>query len=253
MFDFYVKRHAAQRPRPDDVWRGRPAADSCAVYRAVMDVIGTDGTAEADEPADVESPVRLVALSDGIYAIAMTLLVLDVSIPKGLDPAAFRHEMSQLWPKLGAYVLSFAVLAAFWRDQRQILHRVRRADILTVRLTLTGLGVAALLPFPTSVLSEYGGRQPLAVSAYAATIALITLLHLALFTNVWRRPHLQARPIPDRVGWTTVTELGAVALVCLASVVVAFLLSPRAALWTWLLSIPLKHTIRWHGRTARRA
>lgn len=218
-----------------------------------MGVIGTDSTKDMDEPAYAESPARLVALSDGIYAIAMTLLVLDVSIPDGLDAAGFRHEMSQVWPKLGAYALSFAVLAAFWRDQRQILHRVRRADILTVRLTLASLGAAALLPFPTALLSEYGSEQPLAVSIYAATIALITLLHLALFTSIWRRERLQARPVPDRVGWATVTEQGAVALLCAASVVIAFVVSPQAALWTWLLSLPLKHAIRWRSRTTRAA
>ncbi|MFD4143127.1 TMEM175 family protein [Streptomyces sp. NPDC058572] len=218
-----------------------------------MGAIGTDSTGDMSEPSYAESPARLVALSDGIYAIAMTLLVLDVSIPEGLDAAGFRHEMSQVWPELGAYALSFAVLAAFWRDQRQILHRVRRADILTVRLTLASLGAAALLPFPTALLSEYGSEQPLAVSTYAATIALITLLHLALFTSIWRRERLQAWPIPDRMGWTTVTEQGAVALLCAASVVIAFVVSPQAALWTWLLSLPLKHAIRWRSRTTRHA
>lgn len=214
-----------------------------------MTVIGTDSTGDARESPYAESPARLVALSDGIYAIAMTLLVLDVSIPEGLNATGFRYEMSQVWPKLVAYALSFAVLGAFWRDQRQILHQVRRADILTVRLTLASLGAAALLPFPTALLSEYGGEQPLAVSSYVATIAVISLLHLALFTGIWRRERLQARPIPDRVGWTTVTEQGAVALLCAASVVVAFAVSPQVALGTWLLSLPLKHAIRWRGRT----
>ncbi|MFE3323297.1 TMEM175 family protein [Streptomyces sp. NPDC059176] len=214
-----------------------------------MDVIDTGGTAKAGEPAHAESPARLVALSDGIYAIAMTLLVLDVSVPGGLDAATFRHEMSQVWPRLAAYALSFAVLGAFWRDQRQILQRVRRVDILTIRLTLAGLGAAALLPFPTTLLSEYGSQEPLAVSAYAATVALLSLLHLALFASVWRREYLQVRPIPDRVGWTVVAEQGTVALVCAASVVVAFAIAPRAALYTWLVTFPLKHAIRLRGRT----
>ncbi|MFD7613612.1 TMEM175 family protein [Streptomyces sp. NPDC059828] len=214
-------------------------------------MIGTESTADAGEPAHMESPVRLAALSDGIYAIAMTLLVLDVSVPGGLDAAGFRHEMGQVWPQLAAYALSFAVLGAFWRDQRQILQRVRRVDTFTIRLTLAGLGAAALLPFPTALLSEYGSEEPLAVSAYAAAIALLSLLHLALFTSVWRREHLQARPIPDRVGWTVVTEQGSVALVCAASVVVAFAVAPQVALYTWLLTFPLKHAIRWRGRTPR--
>ncbi|MFD5425008.1 TMEM175 family protein [Streptomyces sp. NPDC127084] len=210
---------------------------------------GTDSTADGAGSRYVESPARLVALSDGIYAIAMTLLVLDISVPEGLDTAGFRHEMSEVWPKLAAYALSFGVLGAFWRDQRQILHRVRRVDTFTVRLTLAGLGAAALLPFPTSLLSEYGSEEPLAVSAYAATVALLSLLHLALFTRVWRHAHLQARPIPARLGRTVVTEQGSVALVCAASVVVAFTVAPQVALYTWLLTFPVKHAIRWRGRT----
>ncbi|MGK5545639.1 TMEM175 family protein [Streptomyces sp. URMC 127] len=217
-----------------------------------MAVTGADSTADRGEVSGAESPERLVALSDGIYAIAMTLLVLDISVPGGLSEPDFQHAMRQVWPHLGAYALSFAVLAALWRDQRWLLHQVRRVDTLTVRLTLAGLGAVALVPFPTALLSEYGGREPLAVSAYAAAIALITLLHLSMFLTVWRRSSLQARPIPDRVGRITVTELGAVFLVCAASVAMAFAVSPQAGLWTWLVSIPLKHTIRWRIRTHRR-
>ncbi|KNB50300.1 TMEM175 family protein [Streptomyces caatingaensis] len=213
---------------------------------------GAGGVADRGEAAGAESPERLVALSDGIYAIAMTLLVLDLSVPGGLSEPGFRHAMRQVWPHLGAYALSFAVLAALWRDQRWLLQQVRRVDILTVRLTLAGLGAVALVPFPTALLSEYGGREPLAVSAYAAVIALISLLHLAVFLTVWRRSGLQARPVPDRVGRVTVTELGAVFLVCAASVVMAFAVSSRAGLWTWLVSIPLKHAIRGRIRTHRR-
>ncbi|MFC5143189.1 TMEM175 family protein [Streptomyces aureoversilis] len=217
-----------------------------------MAVSGADGTADAGEGPGVESPDRLAALSDGIYAIAMTLLVLDVSVPGGLSRAGFEHEMHQVWPKLGAYALSFAVLAALWRDQRQILNHVRRADILVVRLTLAGLGAVALLPFPTALLSEYGGAEPEAVATYAATIALISLLHLALFLTLWRRPRLRARPVADHVGWTTAIELGAVVVICAASVVLAFAVSPRAGLVTWLLSIPLKHVVRWGSRACHR-
>lgn len=84
----------------------------------------------------------------------------------------------------------------------------------------------ALLPFPTALLSEYGGAEPEAVATYAATIALISLLHLALFLTLWRRPRLQARPVPDHVGWPTAIELGAVVVICAASVVLAFAVSP---------------------------
>ncbi|MET7643681.1 TMEM175 family protein [Streptomyces sp. NPDC005426] len=117
----------------------------------------------------------------------MTLLVLDITVPPALDEAGFDAALAGVWPSLGAYALSFAVLAGFWRDQRSILHQVRRCGTLMVRVTLAGLGLVALLPFPTSLLSEYGGSYPAAVAVYAVTIAGIALLHLTLFLLARRR------------------------------------------------------------------
>lgn len=190
------------------------------------------------------SPERLVALSDGVYAIAMTLLVLDITVPPALDDAGFEAALRGVWPSLGAYALSFAVLAGFWRDQRWILQQVRQCDTLMVRVALAGLGLVALLPFPTSVLSEYGGSHPQAVTVYAATIAGIALLHLALFLLARRRPHRPGDPLSSRATWDGVIELASVVPVAAASVIVAFSVSPSAALWTWLAVLPLKYLLR---------
>lgn len=80
----------------------------------------------------------------------MTLLVLTVSVPDGLDPERFQDALDKVWPQLGAWGLGFAILASMWRDQRRILHQVRRVDTLLVRLTLAGLAAVSLLPFPTT-------------------------------------------------------------------------------------------------------
>ncbi|MEV0095121.1 TMEM175 family protein [Streptomyces sp. NPDC050738] len=194
--------------------------------------------------AELGSPERLVALSDGVYAIAITLLVLDIKLPPDLDKAEFEAALRGVWPSLGAYGLSFAVLAGYWRDQRRIVQQVRCCDTLMIRVALAGLGLVALLPFPTSVLSEYGGSFPEAVALYAATIAGIALLHLALFLLAWRRPHLMAAPLSDRAGWDTVIELASIVPVAVVSVAVAFAVSTSAALWTWLAAIPLKYLLR---------
>ncbi|MFG2440271.1 TMEM175 family protein [Streptomyces sp. NPDC048508] len=91
--------------------------------------------AEATSRADTE---RLVTLSGGIYAIAMTLLVLDLRIPPHLTGAAFQEALRSSWPNLGAAALSFAVLAGFWRDQRRILAPLSTVSPLVTRLTLLG-------------------------------------------------------------------------------------------------------------------
>ncbi|MEU1472466.1 TMEM175 family protein [Streptomyces sp. NPDC005761] len=190
------------------------------------------------------SPERLVALSDGVYAIAMTLLVLDITIPPALDEAGFEAALAGVWPSLGAYALSFAVLAGFWRDQRSILHQVGRCSTLMVRVALAGLGLVALLPFPTSVLSEYGGSYPAAVAVYAVTIGGIALLHLTLFLLARGRPHRTAVPLSERATWDGAIDLASIVPVAAASVAVAYAVSPPAALWTWLAVLPLKYLLR---------
>lgn len=187
-----------------------------------------------------KSPERLIALSDGIFAIAMTLLVLDIHVPTGLDTDGFRGAVGDWLPKLGAYALSFTILAGFWRDHRRILHMIKRVDALSERLTLAGLGVIALVPFPTALLSEYASR-PLAVAFYALTIAVVDVLQLALFLSVREQLHAD-HPLAGRAGRNVVADLSATVLVFGVTVPIAFV-SPVAAMWSWLVLVPVKIVI----------
>jgi uncharacterized membrane protein len=91
---------------------------------------------------------RLIALSDGIYAIAMTLLVINVAIPAHLDDAAFHKALGDALPHLGAFALSFTLIAGFCRDHRRILTALPTEPAVITRLPLLGLGLVALLLFP---------------------------------------------------------------------------------------------------------
>ncbi|KQZ20005.1 MULTISPECIES: TMEM175 family protein [Streptomyces] len=193
-----------------------------------------------------KSPDRLIALSDGIFAIAMTLLVLDIHVPTGLGVDGFRGAVGDWLPKLGAYALSFTILAGFWRDHRRILHMIQRVDALSERLTLAGLGVIALVPFPTAMLSEYASR-PLAVAFYALTIAVVDVLQLALFLSV-REQLVADHPLAGRAGRNIVADLSATILVFGATIPIAFV-SPVAAMWSWLVLAPVKMTIGRHFAT----
>ena len=201
------------------------------------------------DDAEIEgSPDRLIFLSDGIYAIAMTLLVLDVKIPDGLDAARLPQAIAHLWPQLAAYMVSFCILGNFWRDQRRLFLRVRRVDATLIRLTLVSLGAIALLPFPTALLAEYL-TQPLAVALYAGAITLIVALHLAMALVVWRREHLQGAEITDELARGVILDFGATVVFFGLSVPVAFI-STRAAFVVWLLLIPVKIIIGHRNRTA---
>lgn len=193
---------------------------------------------------------RLSALSDGVFAIAMTLLVLDLSVPPGLDGPDFRHALGDAVPNLAAYVLSFGVIAQFWRDHRRILGSVTSVDTAIVTLTLLGLGLIALLPFPTSLLAEYSNEPP-AVAVYSGSVALQNLVHLALVITVYRRLGEDGERKSVRARRLDVADLAATVVVFGLAVPLAFV-SATAAKWFWLALLPAKHTIGMMGRTVRR-
>ncbi|MFF9266348.1 TMEM175 family protein [Streptomyces rochei] len=193
-------------------------------------------------------PERVVALADGVFAIAITLLVLDFSVPSGLDSAAYHAELRDLAPNLGAYVLSLLVLGVFWRDHRRIFGYVEQVDGQVITLSLLGLGVAALLPFPTKLLAEYG-NEPVSVAVYAAAIAALGASHLALLAVLATRPWLRGGAVPEEGFLLFGLDIAATVVVFALSIPLALAVGP-AAMWSWLVLVPVRGLL---GRSATRA
>jgi uncharacterized membrane protein len=195
------------------------------------------------KPTTEGGPDRLLALSDGVFAIAITLLVLDIHVPQGLDSDGFHQALGDVVPNLGAYAISLAVLAGFWRDHRAIFHRVRLVDADVIGLTVLGLGLAALLPFPTALVSEYGDEST-SVVIYSAAVASLGAVHLALAAVVARRPWLHGDAQPLRNEFLYAVDLGTMVAVFLVTIPLALVVGP-AAMWWWLVLVPIKV---WLGR-----
>ncbi|MGP4111769.1 TMEM175 family protein [Streptomyces sp. 4N509B] len=195
-----------------------------------------------------EGVERLTALSDGVFAIAMTLLALDIRVPPGLDDGEFHEALWEALPNVGAYALSFTVIAQFWRNHRLILGGGSfAANGHVVRWTLLGLALVALLPFPTSLLAEYDD-QAVAVAVYGGCVAAINAAHLFLLLTTNRlRPPPRDRLVA-RARRLDAADLGVVVVVFGASTPLAAL-SPALAMWSWLTLVPLKTVI---GRRQRR-
>ncbi len=193
-------------------------------------------------------PERLIALADGVFAIAVTLLVLDFYVPRGLGSDGFDDALHELIPNLGAYALSVLVLGAFWREHRRIFGYVRQVDGQVITLSIVGLSIAALLPFPTKLLSEYG-REPESVAIYAAAVAALGAADLAVLLVLVRRPWLRGAKQPPEGFGLFVLDLSVTVVVFVASVPLA-LAYGETAMWLWLLMAPVKVAI---GRRAQRA
>lgn len=213
----------------------------------------TEPAAGADTPTDphenvphenVPSVTRLIALSDGIYAIAMTLLVINVTVPGHLDAAAFHKALNDALPSLGAFALSFTLIAGFWRDHRRILTSLPTETIVVTRLVLLGLGLVALLPFPTGLLAEYAS-QPDAVALYASAMAAIHAVHATLLLLTQHRVH-RSPESPAAVARRRFTaQLAASVLVFGVSIPLAFV-NTEAAMWFWLTLVPAHYLLRRH-------
>src|SRR5215470_18896258 len=123
---------------------------------------------------------RMEALSDGIFAIASTLLVLDLAIP-AVAPDVAQRLLDQ-WPIYLAYLVSFATIGQAWLGHSVITEYLERADSILLRLNLLLLFFVSLLPFPTHLLSHYLDNAN--AERVAATIYGLNLLAIAACSSV---------------------------------------------------------------------
>jgi uncharacterized membrane protein len=186
-------------------------------------------------------PDRLLTLADGVFAIAITLLVLDLYVPRGLDTTQYDQALRRLLPDLGAYALSIAVLGSFWHDHRRIFRDVREVDGQVITLSIAGLGVAALVPFPTRLLAEYGD-EPVSVAVYAAAVAALGASHLALAALLARRPWLRDGT-PSQAGSTLYLIDSATMVVVFVVTVPLALVMGSHAMWLWLALVPVRFVL----------
>jgi uncharacterized membrane protein len=141
---------------------------------------------EPDEPASENSLGRLLALSDAIFAIAMTLLALDLRLPDlgaHASDAQLRHALGDDWRGYLAFVISFYVAANYWGVHRRAMRAVTTVDTRLISHTLPLLLLVAALPFPASVLATYGDL-PTALAFYSAFNVVANLALVRLLTDV---------------------------------------------------------------------
>jgi uncharacterized membrane protein len=133
---------------------------------------------------------RLEAFSDGVMAIAITLLVLDLALR---PPGSPLHQFLEAWPSYLAYVVSFLTIGAAWIDHNALTDRLVRVDTVLLRINLVFLLLVAFLPFPTRLVAEslHESTSPerVATVVYGLTLLAIQLVFSALDAYS-RREHL---------------------------------------------------------------
>lgn len=181
---------------------------------------------------------RILALSDGVFAIAITLLVLNIEvpeIPEDLVAQELLGRLLDLWPKFLSYVISFLVILLYWMAHHSIFGMIKEHDRGLLWLNSLFLMLVAFLPFPAALLGEYGDQQ-LVVVIYAGTLAVTRLLLSSVWWYVSGKPWLVNVDIDPHTRRIFSMRAWAIPLIFLISIVISFF-SVTAAVWSWILLV----------------
>ena len=197
------------------------------------------------------------AFSDGVFAIAITLLVLDLAVPETGNGVG--HALLDQWPLYTAYLVSFASVGAVWIAHSTITNHLERVDSVLLRLNLLLLFFVSVLPFPTKMLAEFMGD--FGPERIAVTIYGLNLLAMSAMTSVvWR--HAVAKgcsraSIPEEEV-QEVTKKLTPSLGFYAAAIAIGLLAPRVAVFLYLgialyLLIPFRAVMQRRRRRTNRS
>jgi uncharacterized membrane protein len=137
---------------------------------------------------------RLEAFSDGVLAIVITLLILDIHVPVGQEGTLGRALVDQ-WPQYAAYLMSFLIVGIIWLNHHATINLLGRTDHRVQVLNLLLLLPVSVLPWPTALLAEYArqgspGDRRIAVLVYGATSTIMALMFNLLWRYLLRHPEL---------------------------------------------------------------
>jgi TMEM175 potassium channel family protein len=200
---------------------------------------------------------RLEAFSDGVFAIAITLMVLEIAVP-AVKGTHLLVELGHEWPVYLTYFVSFMTIGAVWMEHSALVDALDHIDGVFMRLNLVLLLFCAFLPFPTRLMSEFAGDIPgerVAVVFYGAVLLMMTLMLLIMGRHAENEglfgddlederkeeARVKYQLLPGLIAYIAGGALG--------------LLSPRAGVFIYLviaiyLAIPIRDVTRLYRRKA---
>ena len=183
---------------------------------------------------------RIEYFSDAVFAIALTLLVLDIRVPEVRHPGSqLLPAILNLWPTLFAYALSFFIIALNWVFHHRKFRALVGYDTGLIVWNFVFLGFVALVPFPTSLLSEYGPEGRVAVVLYAAEVAILSLLQAVIWAYARRKKLLVDDIDPTLFRYVQRDGLASPIIFVLSIPVAIFAPDASWAMFMWILVWPV--------------
>lgn len=194
---------------------------------------------------------RVVNFSDGVFAIAATLLVITIGFSLHLKQPDLNRklwrEFGDAVPQVLAYALSFFIIARNWIGHHRMFKMIRRIDGRFIALNLVLLGFVALVPFPTDVYGNYPSERP-ALIVYSIAVSAPSVAGAVLFGYASKHKRLIDPSTPRE--WVIHSQLRSLSIpaVFLTSIPISFVAVGLAQLW-WLWMIPMRvYFTRRYGR-----
>lgn len=199
-------------------------------------VTGAHGKTSGTQRERLMGEDRLVVLCDGIFAIATTLLVIDIKLPSSIpNEASFNTALSNLLSNsVTFYLITFIVIASLWVEHRRLMHYIRYQDSRFTSLTLLFLVFVAFFPVTSSVLESY--TYPGAIILYTLTFSGCGLsLMLVWLYSSWHHRLIEPElPLEQIVSFGINLALTPVYFT-LSLVLLLFPVNPTTVFWSWLL------------------
>jgi uncharacterized membrane protein len=178
---------------------------------------------------------RVLFFSDAIFAIAITLLVIDIRVPGITNPA---KELIAAQPNIQSFGISFVVIGLFWMGHHSVFRYIAVLDRPVIAINLVFLGIIAFLPYPTSLLGSVNGSDRVSTIFYASCISCAGLLELAVWLYASQVRDLLVPGTSAAVRRYIALRVARIPLVFLLSIPVA-LVSAQLASYFWILILVL--------------
>ncbi len=200
---------------------------------AVEPTTPSDGLSRSDT-------ARLEALSDGVIAVAITLLVLDLKVPHVGEESLWKALAAQ-WPVYAAYVTSFLVIGILWINHHSIFRQIRYATRGLMLTNLVLLMLIVAIPFATSLVADYltepGINAKVAMATYSALALSIAIAMTILWGYVLRRPELLEPDVDVQAARTAFPRFSIGSTVYAVLILVSFISAVLALAGTFLVAL----------------
>lgn len=220
--------------------------------------------AKTSEPAKKETEAerseeretgRLEAFSDGVFAIAITLLILEIKLPPlQNDELALLRTLGQQWPAFLSYVISFLTILIMWINHHTIFKLIRRTDHVFLFLNGLLLMFVTFVNYPTALLAEYieTPAERVAAAVYSGTFVVIAILYNLLWRYASHQQRLLSRSASHKLAETITRQYQLGPVYYLLAFVLAFVSVPASIFVNALLAIYFAFTGRLNNKPAKR-